>query len=51
VDPATLKDSSEVAAELERVARQFGITGAEDPTAFPNIKIVEPTLEPINITN
>ena len=39
-----------MAAELERVAKQFGSQGGEDMTSFPEITFKEPELDPINVS-
>merc|ERR1712192_181733 len=37
-------------AELERVARQYGIAAGEDITAFPKLEFTDEPVDPINIS-
>merc|ERR1711899_415618 len=37
-------------AELERVARQYGIEAGEDVTAFPSFEFSDKPVDPINIS-
>merc|ERR1712192_205036 len=37
-------------AELERVARQYGIAAGEDVTAFPKLEFTDEAVDPINIS-
>ena len=37
-------------AELERVARQYGIAAGEDVTAFPKFEFKDEPVDPINIS-
>jgi len=40
---------AELAAELGRVAKQFGGAEGEDMTEFPSLKFEDPVVDPINI--
>jgi len=44
--PAT---EAELAAELDKVAKQFGGGAGVDMTAFPALQFKDPTVDPINI--
>lgn len=50
LEDASPEVKAELQANLDRLAKQFGGSAAEDMTAFPSIQFEEPEIEPINIS-
>ena len=47
----TLKYSKPSQAELDKVAKAYGGGAGIDMTAFPDLKFVDPAVDPINISS
>merc|ERR1711936_31716 len=48
---ATPETQAELQAELDKVAKAFGGGPGIDMTAFPDLKFVDPAVDPINISS
>ena len=47
----TLKHCEPCQAELDKVAKAYGGGAGIDMTAFPDLKFVDPAVDPINISS
>ena len=47
----TLKHCGPCQAELDKVAKAYGGGAGIDMTAFPDLKFVDPAVDPINISS